>query len=65
MGILDALVKGGLPEELAFELRPEGGERGATGDLGRVNSLCKGPGAETVWNVQGIVRRPWWLEQNE
>lgn len=34
-----------FPEESTFELRPEGGERGATGDLGKVNSRCKGPEA--------------------
>lgn len=27
---------------MAFELRPEGSEGGASGDLGRGNSLCKG-----------------------
>ncbi|XP_008563129.1 PREDICTED: cAMP-specific 3',5'-cyclic phosphodiesterase 4A-like [Galeopterus variegatus] len=39
------LVREGLPEEVTFELRPEGGQGGATGDLGRKNSLRKGPEA--------------------
>lgn len=43
--ILDELVRGGLPEEATFERSPEGDERGATGDLGKGNSPCKGPEA--------------------
>ena len=39
------MVEGGLPEEVTFERRPEGGEGGTTGDLGQGDSLCKGPEA--------------------